>query len=64
MVYNREYPLLVNGCFLGGPCRTVIGNNEGRLQSVEFREPAGQDTRLEAEELNRGIKASELLSAG
>jgi hypothetical protein len=34
------------------------------LDSVEFRGPAGQDRRLEAEELNRGIQASELLSAG
>jgi hypothetical protein len=51
-------------CFLGGPCRRIIKDNEGRLQSVEFREPAGQDMSLEAEELNRGIEASELLSAG
>jgi hypothetical protein len=31
------HPLLGNGCFfLGLPCRGVIKDNEGRLQSVEF----------------------------
>jgi hypothetical protein len=30
-----------------------------RIGSVEFRAPAGQDMSLEAEELNRGIEASE-----
>jgi hypothetical protein len=51
-------------CFLGGPYRKVIKNNECRLQSFEFRAPAGQDISLKAEELNREIEASEILSAG
>jgi hypothetical protein len=51
-------------CLLGGPCLRVIKDNEGRLQSVEFRAPAGQGMSLEAEELNRGTEATEFLSAG
>jgi hypothetical protein len=34
------------------------------IESVEFRAPGCQDMSLEAEELNRGTEASELLSAG
>jgi hypothetical protein len=35
-----------------------------RSFAVEFRAPAGQDMSLDAEELNRGTEASDLLSAG
>jgi hypothetical protein len=35
-------------CFLDGPCQRVIKDTKGRLQSVGFWVPAGQDMSLEA----------------
>jgi hypothetical protein len=61
---NKGYPLLGNGCFRGGPCRRLIKDKKGRFGSVEFQVSAGQAMSLEAEELNRGTEALELLSAG
>jgi hypothetical protein len=45
LVNNRGYPLLGNGSvFLCGPCRRLIGDKEGRLQSVVEREAERRDT--------------------
>jgi hypothetical protein len=50
--------------FSMGPPRDHTSSPVVNRRSVEFRAPAGQNMSLEAEELNRGIEASELLSAG
>jgi hypothetical protein len=47
-----------------GTQRSTRESTRIKIGSVEFRGPADQNMSLEGEELNRGIKASELLSPG
>jgi hypothetical protein len=47
-----------------GTQRSTTESARIRIEAVGFRTPAGQDMSLEAEELNLGTEASDLLSVG